>query len=327
MKRMKALQILGPEQFEIREVPVPKPGRGQVLLRVLAVTSCPHWDMHIFGGEPMFPGFELNYPYTLGQPGHEACGDIVAVGDGVDKSMIDHRVSVWIDPGHHLPGCYAQYVVKAVGHVISVPKELPPEHCAPLELAMCVSSYILFANKLDAVAGKRVGVFGLGSAGLIFVQLLHAAGASEIIGIDPLESRRKLAEKMNVHKTYHPDDEEIVNFPKRGQGGCLDTAFDCVGKTSVVHQALDITNTLVSLFAVQREPYTFKPQHWVGLSLAGAQYPTRQAAQYAADNLANGKLNMEKLVTCTMKLQEYADAVDLLKTQKAMKVAFLPQES
>ena len=69
---MRALQIVAPGEFRIQDVPVPEPGPGQVLLKVLAVTTCPHWDMHIMGGQPMFAGGQLDYPYTIGQPGHEA---------------------------------------------------------------------------------------------------------------------------------------------------------------------------------------------------------------------------------------------------------------
>ena len=73
---MKALQVIAPEDFEIREVPVPIPGPGEVLLRVNAVTTCPQWDLHLRHNEPMFLGHQFHYPYALGQPGHEATGVI-----------------------------------------------------------------------------------------------------------------------------------------------------------------------------------------------------------------------------------------------------------
>ena len=317
---MKALQITDPGQFEIREVAVPEAGPGEVLLKVLSVTTCPHWDLHIFGGEPMFPGMVLDYPYTLGQPGHEACGEVAAVGEGVTEVSVGQRVCAWRDPGHHVQGCYAQYVVKPVSHVIPVPEPLAPEACAPLELAMCVSAHLMLADKLDAVAGHRAGVFGLGPAGLVAVQLLRAAGAAEVVGFDPVPSRRDMALSMGAAKVY----ETAEGFPARGMDGCLHCAFDCVGVQSAVHQAMEATSHLVVLFAVQREPYIYAPKFWPGLVLAGTQPHTREAAEYAAARMADGRLDMRPLVTHVLPLEEYARAVDLLRTRQAVKIAFSP---
>lgn len=299
---MRALQITAPGQFELRDVPTPEAGPGEVLLQVQAVTTCPHWDIHILGGEPMFPGSTIEYPYMLGQPGHEACGVITALGDGVTEVAVGQRVCAWRDRGHHVPGCYAQYVAMGVENVIPVSDDLPPEACAPLELAMCISAHILYAEKLDTITGGCVGVFGLGPAGLVTVQLARAAGAFEVIGFDPLPARRDLATALGADRVLDPQGEEAKNLPKRNAPGALDCTFDCVGKPAAVHRAMELTNELVVLFAVQREPYAYAPHCWPGLTLAGTRPHTREAAHYAR-------------------------AVELLERQEAVKVAFLPQES
>ena len=321
---MKALQITSPEKFEIKDVPVPEPGPGEVLVKVLAVTTCPHWDIHVFGGKPMFPGASLEYPYTLGQPGHEACGEVAVVGEGVDGVTVGQRVCVWHDRGHNVPGCYAQFVSVGEDDVLPVPSELSPEACAPLELAMCVSAHVLYAEKLDAIAGKRIGVFGLGPAGLACVQLVRTAGAAEVVGFDRLPARRELALRLGADTALDTAGKTKADFPKRRQPGCLDTAFDCVGVPAVVHYAMEITNHLVVLFAVQREPYVFAPAFWGGLTLAGTRPHTREAAEYAATRIADRSLDLGCLVTHTMGLDEYPRAVDLLKRREAIKVAFLP---
>ena len=80
---MKTLQVTAPRQFEILDLPIPTPGPGEVLMQILAVTTCPQWDLHLRHNEPMFVGHQFNYPYMPGQPGHEAAGVIAAVGPGV----------------------------------------------------------------------------------------------------------------------------------------------------------------------------------------------------------------------------------------------------
>jgi 2-desacetyl-2-hydroxyethyl bacteriochlorophyllide A dehydrogenase len=321
---MKSIQIMGPGECRLVETDVPEPGPGEVLVKVLAVTTCPHWDMHILRGVPMFPGMKIDYPYTIGQPGHEACGDIVAAGPGVDGALVGQRVSVWRDRGHHVPGCYAGYVAVGTADVIPVPESLPPEHCAPLELAMCASAHMLFAEKLDEVRGKRVGVFGLGPAGLVFVQLARAAGAAEVIGFDPVPARRDTGMRVGAARVLDPQSPEMQRIPGRGAEGSLNCSFDCVGIPEAVHQAMALTNRLVVLFAVQREPYIFAPQYWPGLTLAGTQPHTREAAERAAALLASGALNLGAIVSHTMPLSDYARGVEMLEKKQAVKIAFLP---
>ncbi len=321
---MQALQIVAPGDARIEDVAIPRPGPGQVLLKILAVTTCPHWDLHIFGGKPMFPGMDLQYPYTLGQPGHEACGDIEALGPGVESLAVGQRVCAWRDQGHDRPGCYAQYAVIDAANVIPVPTSLPPHACAPLELAMCMSAHVMLAEKLDAVAGKRAAVFGLGPAGLVCVQLLWAAGASHITGFDPLPARREMAIKLGADAVLEPTEDVFAKLPPRGHPDCFHCSFDCVGTPAVVHQAMELTWNLVVLFAVQREPYVFAPKFWPGLTLAGTQPHTREAAEYAVARIEEGRLDLGALVTDVMTLGEYARAVDLLRHQDAVKIAFVP---
>ena len=88
---MRVLQIIRPGEAEWGEAPVPQPGLGEVLVKVLGVTTCPHWDIHLMDGEPMFPGSELAYPLTAGQPGHEMVGEVIEIGRGLG----DFAGKVW----------------------------------------------------------------------------------------------------------------------------------------------------------------------------------------------------------------------------------------
>ena len=108
-KMMKSLVIEKPGQPVWTYLPIPKPVQGEVLIRVEGVTTCPHWDMHILDGVPMFPGMTLKYPYFPGAPGHEAMGEVVAVGKGVEKLKQGMKVVAWQDTGQPRPGFYAQY--------------------------------------------------------------------------------------------------------------------------------------------------------------------------------------------------------------------------
>jgi len=321
---MKILQIMAPGQAEVREMPTPAPGPGEVLLKILAVTTCPHWDLHIYGGQPMFPGQDLTYPYSAGQPGHEAAGEIAAVGDGVTSVQVGDRVSAWRDAGHHRPGCYAQYVVHEEANVIRVPADQDPAELAPVELAMCISASFLMLKEMNVIQGRRFGVNGLGPAGLVALQLARAEGAAEVIGFDPLPARRELALRLGADRVVDPLGEEGQPFPRRHQPGCLDCGIDCVGLKATVENLMDLTRDVVALFGVQREDYTYAPRHYGGLRLCGYPGHFRAAAEYAVQQIEAGALDLAPLVTHRLRLEDYAEAVGLLQRQEAIKVCFLP---
>ena len=322
MDTMKALQILSPGSSEWKDVPRPKPGPGQVLSRVIAVTTCPQWDLHLNSGEPMFPGAPLPYPYTVGQPGHEMFGQVEKLGEGVSEFSIGDRVCAWRDQGHDRQGCYAQFVVHEKDNLLPAPLEEASWHQAPLELAMCVSSSFILLSRMDAVRGRRFGVVGLGGAGLIAVQLAKAEGAREVIGFDPLPSRRDLAVRCGADEALDPTEA----FPRRRLTDCLDSGIDCVGSKASVTFLMEHTTEFAALFGVQREPYIYDLQCAAspGLVLVGYPGHAKESAIYAATWMKKGNLGLGCLVTHRLPLESYVEGISLLRKQQAIKVAFFP---
>ena len=319
---MKALQIIGGSEVQVLDVPMPEPGPGEVRLRVDAITICTQWDLHLRHNEPLFVGPQFHYPYTVGQPGHEASGVIDAVGEGVTDLPVGARVSVWRDPGHDQTGCYAQYAVRPVHDVILVPAHLPAVATAPVELAMCVACSILRMRSMGVIAGHRIGVTGLGPAGLIAVQMLRAEGASQVVGIDPVASRRELAIQLGADFAYSPDDAAAALTERPNP--VLDSAIDCVGSRRSVHFLMDRVADTVALFGVQREDFTFAVRHYIGLRLCGYPPHHRAAAEYAVSLIADGKLDLRPLISHVLPMTDYAHAIDLLERQEATKVCLLP---
>jgi threonine dehydrogenase-like Zn-dependent dehydrogenase len=320
---MKLLQIMKPGQAVWREGPKPQPGEGEVLVKVLAVTTCPHWDLHLMSGEPMFPGRKLVYPYTPGQPGHEGLGEVVALGPGVTGPPEGTRVAVWRDAGHQRQGWYAQYVPFAAENLLEVPPALAVEEVTSLELAMCVQVSFDQLGRRNGVQGKRFGVSGLGPAGLVAVQMARSYGAGEVVGIDPLPERRELAAQLGADIVLAPDVEAFP--PGRFGPDAFDAALDCTGLKVSVEFLMDRTRGTVAIFGVLREHVAFGYDHWRGgLALLGYGSHNRQAAEQALRLILEGQLKLAPLATHTLPLNRYADGVELLRTRKAIKVRFLP---
>lgn len=319
---MKILQVMAPNEFEVREVPTPTPGPGEILMRVEAVNTCVQWDLHLRHNEPMFVGHRFEYPYTPGQPGHEATGYVEAVGEGVTDPAPGDRICAWRDQGHEVWGCYAQFVILKAGNAIKIPEGLPAESWASIELAMCLGAPFKGLRQVGAIAGRVFGVTGLGPAGLIAIQMAKAEGAAEVIGFDLLPERREFALTLGADATYDPTAVSAEEFPARGR---LQAGIDCHGAKTSVQWLMDHTADAVALFGVQREDYTYALHH-AGLTVLGYKGHFYESAEYARDLIVAGKLNMAPLATVSLPLERYGEGIDLLDQRKALKICYRPWE-
>jgi threonine dehydrogenase-like Zn-dependent dehydrogenase len=321
---MRQLIIEAPGRPAWREVPRPEPGPGEILMEVRGVTTCPHWDLHIMDGEPMFPGHTLNYPYLPGQPGHEAMGVVAAVGADVRELRVGDPVVAWRDTGQPRPGFYAQCNTFAEDDVLKVAPGLTAAQIAPLELAMCVEVSFQRLAGMGGVAGRRVGVAGLGPGGLVAVQLARAHGAAAVVGIDPVDTRRGLALRLGADEVVAPD---AATWPaSRHDKRALDVAVDCTGLVPSIEFLLDRTRRVVTIFGVLRGEVRYAGRHmWgPGVTLMGYGDHNRAAAETSLRLVEAGRLDLAALVTHTLPLSRYAEGVELLRRREAIKVLFEP---
>jgi threonine dehydrogenase-like Zn-dependent dehydrogenase len=316
---MKAIQYLAAGKPAVVDVPTPVPAPGQVLLRILGVTTCPQWDQHLMDGEAMLPGNPLVFPAPTGYPGHEAVGEVAAVGESVAGFPVGSRAALWRDQGRGREGCYAEYVVADVGNLLPVPDRLAPEQVAPLELAMCVQVSFDQILNIGAIAGRRFAVAGLGPAGLVAVQVAKIYRAAEIVVFDPIASRRELALELGADRAVDPLTGDV------GDVGSVDLSIDCTGNRQAVELLLRQTRSVVALFGVLREDVRFGFANWCsGLHLLGYGQQNLGAAERALAHIVSGRLQLAPLVTHTLPLENYLDGVELLRRREAIKICFIP---
>ena len=316
----KVLQIVEPGRAEWIAADIPTPEPDEVLVKVSGITTCPHWDMRIYSGTPMFESRPLTFPYIPGEPGHEACGVVESYGSNVTGLAEGDDVVMWRDPGNRVQGCYARYVAVKANQVLKLPTRLPPERIASLELAMCVQVSFDQLLSVDAVDGKHVAVGGMGPAGLIAIQMAKAYGARKVTGTDLLDERRALALKIGADAAIHPD-----NLPENHVDGDFDSGLDTTGLSIAINQLIKATKKTVAVFGVMREPIEFGPEHWWGgFTLMGYGEHNASAAQRALDLVINGKLELSHLVSATLPMTQYGKGVEMLKSKEAIKVLFDP---
>ena len=321
---MKQLVITKPGETSWADAPMPTPKPDEVLVRVSGVSTCPHWDMHILDGEPMFPGQELKYPYLPGQPGHEAVGVVMALGEHVTSLEVGQPVVAWRDTGEPRAGFYAQFNVFRAVDLLTVSDDKSSAQLASLELAMCVEVSFQRLAELGGVKGRKIAIAGLGPAGLVAVQLARYHGASAVVGIDPVADRRELAQKLGADSV---SDGAAETWPVgRTSEQAVDMAIDCTGIAPVVEFLLHRTRQAVALFGVVRQEikYAGGLMWGPGVTLMGYGDHNRTAAETALAAIEADALDLSALITETMAMSDYPRGVDLLRQKKAIKILFDP---
>ena len=215
---MKAIVKTGPKPgIELMEVPVPKPGPGDVLIKVEAAAIC-GTDMHYFhwnkSGQEFGEKYNISWPMVLG---HECSGTIVEVGEGVTDRQVGQRVAIEThipcgtcfncqnDMAHNCSnmaiygtstdGCFASYTTAPAKVTFVLPDEMSFEEGALLE----PTGVAMRAVELSEVQpGDTVVVNGCGPIGMLTIVLLKAGNAARVIATDLDEYRLGIAEKLGA---------------------------------------------------------------------------------------------------------------------------------
>ena len=251
-----ALFTGGGKPLELRTVPRPAPGAGELLLGVVACGLC-HSDLHYLDhGTPTFK----TPPLILG---HEISGTVVDVGPGVSPERIGEGVvlssistcgtCVACRTGHEnqcaeqrmignsVDGGLAEYVVWPARDAFTVPPELPLEDASVIADAL-TTAYHAVVRRGRLVAGETVAIFGCGGVGLSAVQVAALTGGRVIaIDIDPV--KLDLARTFGAELTYDARDPDLVKKVKRATAGGPDLAIEAIGKPEVQEQALSVIRT------------------------------------------------------------------------------------
>jgi threonine dehydrogenase-like Zn-dependent dehydrogenase len=256
---MRANVFVAPNQIEIREVPKPRAGPGEAIIRLTLTTIC-GTDLHILRGE---------YPVRSGLIiGHEPVGVITELGVGVTGYEIGDRVLVGaITPcgqchgclsghlsqcghgsgyeaiggwrfGNTMDGAQAEYlrVPYAQANLAKIRNELRDEQV--VLLADIASTGFSGAESGNVRPGDAVVVFGQGPIGLCATIGARLMGAAFVIGVDPDAHRREVAQKMGADVTIDPSQVDVAAQVKTITGGGADVAIEALGTQGTFEAAL-----------------------------------------------------------------------------------------
>jgi S-(hydroxymethyl)glutathione dehydrogenase/alcohol dehydrogenase len=262
------LQAVGDDKFDIRDdVTVIGPGPGEVRIRVRAAGVC-HSDLSARNGALPQP-----VPAVLG---HEAAGDVVAVGDGVDDLAEGDRVIVnWLPacgacsscrhgepylcmahvmlgyvqprflagdtPVFGMAGCgaFAEEVVVPRQGAVKVADDVPYEVAALVGCGVMTGVGAVI-NTADVRPGAAVAVIGCGGVGIAAIQGARLAGAAVIVGVDRVAGKHDVARRFGATHTVTPDGLSDLSTEVTGGEG-FDYAFDVVAVPQTLRAAWTAT--------------------------------------------------------------------------------------
>lgn len=348
---MKALVFVSPGKIELLSKPIPEPGPTDALIRITTTTIC-GTDVHILKGE---------YPVKSGLTiGHEPVGVVVELGAAVTGYQIGQRVIAGaITPcgqchscfeglhsqcggkpmggwrfGNSMDGAQAEYLLvpNAMANLAPVPDHLTDE-----EVLMCpdiMSTGFSGAENGKVKIGDSVAIFAQGPIGLCATAGAKLSGASQIIVIDSLEKRLRIAKELGADVTIdfkHRDPVAAVLEITNGRG--VDVAIEALGTESTFQSCLRVLKpggTLSSLGVYSQDIHIPVDAFCAGLGdqkLISTLCPGgKERMRRLMEVISTKRVDLKSMVTHRFKLEKIIEAYDLFGNQRdgVLKVAITP---
>ena len=317
---MRAAVLFSPGDIRLEDMPKPKPGPGEVLLRVAAVGVC---------------GSDLARMLTKGAHkmplicGHEFSGHVVALGENVDGFEIDELVGVApLIPcrrcdqcqrgqfsrcrnydyfGSRRNGAYAEFVVAPVANLLKTPKGINPTAVAMVDPASIAIHALWKAGGVKI--GARGGVVGCGPIGLFAIQWMRLMGAREVVAVDVSEAKLELARAAGATHALLASDPAATDPP-------CDVVIEAAGNSSSVNRAVCLggPGAHISFVGIPAADITLDLksfQHFLRQELSlhgswnsfGAPFPGDQWT-VTLDKMATGDLKWEFMISHDLDLAE-----------------------
>ncbi|GIX06249.1 MAG: Zn-dependent alcohol dehydrogenase [Candidatus Poribacteria bacterium] len=336
---------LGDREVELREVPEPgAPGPGEVILEVRAAGVCGS-DVEFWRSKIDYP---INVPVILG---HEFCGVVHAVGEGVEGFQTGDRVvsetaavvcgvcefcrsgEYNVCPerlgfGYGVDGAFTRYVRVPVRCLHRIPEGVPFEHAAltePIAVgynALCVKSTVL--------PGDWVVVLGPGPIGLFAAQVAKIAGARVVVvGLSVDRKRLAVAEQIGFDAVLNAERHSVARYiAERTRGRGADLVVDAAGANAAFATAMEIVrrNGQITKIAWNRNPLNLSLDPIVAkaVRVQGSYSHTWRTWEHVLELLAKGAVQIEPMITHRMPLTQWERAFEAAEEREAVKAILYP---
>ena len=323
--------------LELRKVPVPRPGAGEVLIKVHKTAIC-GTDVHIYDWND-WSAAHVKPPMTIG---HEYVGEIAELGDGVTGLYVGQRVSgeghitcghcrnchtgniQWckdtVSVGVDRNGTFAEYVCIPAKNVIIIDESLDED---------IVSFFDAFGNATHTalmfdLVGEDVLITGAGPIGCIAVGICKYAGARRVVITDINDNRLELARKMGADaavNTMKEDLREIMR--KQGLVEGFDVGLEMSGSGAALKQMLTVMRNggKISLLGLSNVPVSLDMNDIIGkgLTLQGI-YGRKMDNWHQMSYMVQGGLDLSPIITHRYHYTDFEKGFEAMHSGKSGKV-------
>jgi 2-desacetyl-2-hydroxyethyl bacteriochlorophyllide A dehydrogenase len=336
-----------PGEVQVDEVAEPEllaPDDAVVRVEVSGICGS---DLHIYHGRVQIePGFVI---------GHEFVGEVIAAGDEVSRVGVGDRVL-----GTYATACGECFFCRreefhkcdesrvyghgaTLGSLQGAQAEqvlVPHANLALRQVPDGLSDDVaLFAGDVMGTAfhaidsrplaeGETAAILGMGPVGLCAVQAAKAAGASEVIAVDTVEDRLRMAESFGATPVHLTEEDPRGEVKRLTEGRGVDLALDAVGHPDALDLALRLarkagTVSATGVYAERVEVHM--GVLWIkAITLTSGHANVIKHLDRVLELLSSGELDPSPLVTHHMKLDEAPDAYRVYDNREALKIVLSP---
>lgn len=314
------------QPLKIEEVEVKRPGRDQILVKVMASGVC-HTDLHAVDGDwPVKPKMPLI-------PGHEGVGYVVAVGEGVKNvkegdpvgvpwlysacGSCEHCITGWEtlcetqeNGGYSVDGGFAEYVIADARYVGKLPDNPNFLEMAPI---LCAGVTVYKGLKeTETKPGQWVAISGIGGLGHVAVQYAKAMGM-HVAAIDVADDKLDLAKRLGADLVVNAKNEDPGKFLHKEVGGMHGALITAVSPIAF-KQGIDVLRRKGTIALNGLPPGSFDLPIFETvlkrITVRGSIVGTRKDLQEAIDFAAEGKV---KANVSAAKLEDINDVFEKMK--------------
>jgi threonine dehydrogenase-like Zn-dependent dehydrogenase len=347
---MKAAYLPGNSTVEIKEVEIPTPGPGQVLVKTKSSTICGS-DIRAIYREHLGKGPEA---YQNKIAGHEPCGQIVKTGAGMKRFKEGDRVVLY-----HISGCgvcndcrrgymiscsspsraaygwqrdggMAPYILADEKDCVLLPEEL--SYTDGAQVACGFGTVYEGLEKIGICGNDQVLVVGLGPVGLAALMLAKAMGATKLVGVDTVESRVELAKELNLVDEAYVSSEDVLEkvLSNTYQNKGYERTVDCSGHTLGRQLAIRATRQWgKNVMIGEGGTVEFNPSPDIihdQISIHGSWVTNIWRMEELVERIVRWGIHPEDLVTHRFELKDVDKAYDLMDKGMCGKVAVVFDE-
>ena len=323
--------------LELRKVPVPQPGPGEVLIKVHKTAIC-GTDVHIYNWDP-WAQEHIRPPMTIG---HEYVGEIAALGTGVTSLTVGQRVSgeghitchhcrnchtgniQWCrdtrSVGVDRDGAFAEYVCIPESNVILIEDSLPEEIVSFFDAAGNATHTALMFD----LVGEDVLITGAGPIGIMAVGICKFAGARRVIITDLNDYRLELARKMGADAAVNTGREDLPQIMKKqGLTEGFDVGLEMSGSGAALQQMIGVMRNggKIAMLGISNKPIPMDMNSIIckGLTLQGI-YGRKMDNWHQLSYMVQGGLDLSPVITHRFHYTQFKEGFEAMLTGKSGKV-------